>query len=91
MDEYYLEVEKIFTELINEDISYLIIKELKFLNNLVTCMKCKKRKHKKYISDNEYMCSNLCGFCGICISGSNICLKCVNSVIYYNSSNIKHN
>ena len=46
MDEYYLEVEKIFNNLINEDIAYLIIKELKFLNNLVTYMKCNKKNIK---------------------------------------------
>ena len=74
----YKEIEIILDKLINQDISYLIIKKLKYIENLVKCEKCKKTKHKKEMGDVEYLCSYMCGFCGICISSNNICYKCLN-------------
>jgi hypothetical protein len=73
----YDKIDITLTKLLNNDVSYLILKELKFIENLVECKICKKLKQPKDIADIEYMCSYMCGFCGICINSSKKCLKCL--------------
>ena len=53
---------------INYDTALLIIKELFFLENSIRCPKCKKKVLRKDIVDCEYLCSEECNFCGICIN-----------------------
>ena len=74
----YEEIKEILEIKINEDIAGLIIKELKFIESLVKCKICNKIKHPKQLADIEYVCSDLCGFCGICINSTKICIKCSN-------------
>lgn len=73
----YDKINIILTKLLNNDVSYLILKELKFMESLVECKICKQLKQPKDIADIEYMCSYMCGFCGICINSSKQCLKCL--------------
>ena len=75
----YKEIEIILNNLINGDISYLIMKELKYIENLIKCERCNKMKHRKEMGDVEYLCSYMCDFCGICINTNNICYECLNS------------
>ena len=74
----YQEIENMLLNLLNEDISYLIVKELKFIENLIECKICKQLRCPKDISDIEYMCSYMCDFCGICINSNKECIKCLN-------------
>jgi hypothetical protein len=74
----YDQIKEILEIKINEDIAGLIIKELKFLESLVKCKICNKIKHHKQLVDLEYVCSDLCGFCGICINTTKICIECFN-------------
>nr|QDY52047.1 hypothetical protein 3_26 [Mimiviridae sp. ChoanoV1] len=74
--EEYQEIKNILSRLLNYDIAELIIKELKFQENLIQCEICKKKKTKKQMADIEYICSPLCGFCGFCINCNKICYEC---------------
>lgn len=70
-------IKNILSDLLNEDTAYLIVDELKFQESLLECKICNKFKHLKQFADIEYICSELCGFCGICINSSNECFKCL--------------
>ena len=75
----YKEIQKLLISNLNFDISEIIINYLKLYESKIVCIICKKKKLRKEMNDVEYLCSPLCGYCGICINNSEICFSCSNS------------
>ena len=76
MDERYHSIIEILVEKLNYDLALLIVKELYFLENSIKCQKCNKKVLRKDIIDSEYLCSEECNFCGMCINPYIICKFC---------------
>jgi hypothetical protein len=76
MDNRYLEIVEILCKKINYDTVSKIIKELYFLENSIKCHICERKVLREDMIDTEYLCSEKCNFCGICINPFTNCKYC---------------
>ena len=76
MDENYSEIIEILCKKTNYDIALIIIKHLYFIEHSIECPKCKRKVLREEMIDTEYLCSEKCNFCGICINQFTNCKFC---------------
>lgn len=76
MDDRYLEIIEILCKKLNYDMALIIIKKLHYMENSIKCPRCKKKVLREEMIDTEYLCSEKCNFCGICINLFTNCKYC---------------
>lgn len=76
MDDRYLEIIEILCRKTNYDISLIIVKHLNYMENSIECFMCKRKVLREEMIDTEYLCSEKCNFCGICINLFTNCKYC---------------
>ena len=76
MDDRYSKIIEILCRKTNYDIALIIYKYLYYLENSIVCLRCNRKVLREEIIDSEYLCSEECNFCGICINPFTNCKFC---------------